>query len=283
MTENEEVWNETEELKNLLDDYKKVTKIFFEITKIKPNDVNSIEKIERFYKTFPQQSDLANALDELNIRTKSYIEKAKINRKLSFNKIMTQFIKNLQNTNVPLKEFSNTWRIGPLEFDSDYVNSRIRYLYNHQIVINWKPIKNPEDIEKYRNDALKSLENSLIENDILVTIFHEAFNNIKIKNNTTLVPIKDFFREIRVVYIRHQLINKEPDSKMLKIDFPMWAFLYNTDHYISISSKLPSTERLIFQTGSLKEVSRGMGVFLKGLDPYREYENFCYVTINRGQ
>ena len=164
----------------------------------------------------------------------------------------------------------------------DREQSRVRFLYNREVLLPWQSVFCKEDIEKSELKALDMLGKSLLPEPMLVKTFWEAYHNLKVlpnrsgASNSDLVPIDAFYRELRAQLVRSQLETKKPDSKLNYIEMPRWAFLYNLDCYRTI--KFPDkTPRLGFQAGSQMEVSKGMGFVLNGLDALEDYKTFCYV------
>ncbi|MEW5817138.1 MAG: hypothetical protein AB1798_17300, partial [Spirochaetota bacterium] len=280
--------NEKTGLRSLRNDFSKIINMLNAITKVTPGRVDSLDKIEAALKNLPAGDTLGKLIDELRERTHTFLNEARRARALSFKRFEADFIIAAKEQKKYIREMDQGWRVGALEIQVKRELSQIRLLYNKETVIGWQPVGNREDIDKAEERALAMLKGAELPANMLVEIFWDAYEQVKESRKKAgeaygqLVPILDFYREVRLALIRYQLKGKKPDKKLSYAEFPRWAFLYNLDRYRLLVSAIPEEKRLGFQTGSQGDVSSGMGVVINGLDAREDYKVICYVIPARG-
>ncbi len=275
------IFNEKSKLNEILKVLKNTFKYFYTIEGIKTNDPNALEKLEKFLKEIPSPDILSQAINEnINIVRKA-VDEIKSNRLQSFKKIETEYIRSLQAEQKPYREKSGGWRVGHFEIKTSPELSKVKFLYNNEILINWTYINSKEDFISLEKQAMDMLNRELIPKEELIEVFWDAYQQGVNKNNNSnsnLVPIKDFYKEVRISLIRRYLDTKSPTSKIDKyIDFPLWAFLYNLDTYRAFGKNIPENKKIILQTGSMQETSQGKGLIVNGLNTNEDYKIMCYV------
>ncbi|NLX03474.1 MAG: hypothetical protein GXY40_13265 [Syntrophomonadaceae bacterium] len=275
-------FDEKAQMKALQKEILKIEQVFSAFTKIKSNDADALDKFNKGLKKLPPGQIIGTAVEELREKITSFIQQSQQTRMESFGRIEAEFIRNTRKQHKSVREQARGWRIGPLEVEMDREQSRVRFLYNREVLLPWQSVFCKEDIEKSELKALDMLGKSLLPEPTLIKTCWETYQNLKIlsnrpgANHSELVPIDAFYRELRAQLVRTQLETKKPDSKLNYIEMPRWAFLYNLDCYRTI--RFPDqTPRLGFQAGSQMEVSKGMGFVLNGLDALEDYKTFCYV------
>lgn len=272
-----------ERLSEVLKAYKSLAKIFLPFEKMKINDDDIIEKFEKALDQI-NKDVIIKILDDNTVIARELINKAKVFRLQLFKRYEADFINSIKAKGEKIREYNNGWRIGKIEVQVKPELSKVRALYNTEILINWQLINNPNDLVKIFKEANIMLENNALEDDLLIESFTEAYKSASIHNNSYMIPIFDFYRELRVTLIKKFLEKKSPDSKIDKyVNFPKWAFLYNLDRYFSLIQNKSLKERLTLITGSQHEVSKGNGMVINGLEPNTDYKVICYVSlINNG-
>jgi hypothetical protein len=145
--------------------------------------------------------------------------------------------------------------------------------------VSWSPISSEADLEAVVAAAHAKLKGGELTADTRVKVFWKAYEALtaeratKHASNPSVVPIGDFYREVRVQLVRNEL-EGQPDRKLRYAEFPTWAFVFNFDRYRA-ESKGSEEHRLGVQTGSQAERSKAMT--MNGLTPGEDYKDFCYV------
>ena len=280
-------FDENNQIIGLLKTFKEFSKYLKAFQSIKPGEANAIEKFERAIKELPAPELLIKALEENITAGRKFIEEVRDIRAQSFKKHETEYIKDLKTEGKHIREYSGGWRVGKLQINVKPELSKVRILFNGEILINWSNISSKTDFAVFEAKADSMLDRESIPGneiiDILWESFRQSLSHMPDKTNTSLVPIRDFYKEVRIALLRKFLDGKNPTVKIDKhLEFPIWAFLYNLDIYRSLGSKIPDNKKLGLQTGSMQEVSQGKGLVVNGLDPYDEYKVMCYVFAVRG-
>jgi hypothetical protein len=267
-------------LKQIQKDFSKLSKVFEQVTKIKSNDLEALDKLEKAIKGMPNGETFSNAFKELKAQASKFLDEAKSCRQRNFGKIETEYLKQAKEKGKVIRESSKGWRIGALEIETRPELSKVRFLYNREVLINWQSVSNSENLLQVENNAKEFLEKASIQEELLTSVFAEAFTQSVQSNqaNTNIVPMLKFYSEVRIALIKHFFTENKPNAKINKhIEFPRWAFLYNLDRYRAHAVSLPNQKRLGLQTGSQQEVSQGKGMVVNGLDPLQDYKVMCYV------
>ncbi|NMB34431.1 MAG: hypothetical protein GX992_09460 [Clostridium sp.] len=274
--------NEKAQLNEALKILKNVFKFINVLGKIKANDADILEKLEKILKGIPEPEILSRALSENITIVKKMVDEIKSNRLQSFKKIEAAYIRSIGAEGRAYRETAGGWRIGCLEMKTSPEFSKIRILYNGEVLINWTYINSNEDIVVLEEKALEMLDGQLILDQDLIESFWDAYQQALSRNKNTdsrLVEIKRFYVEVRLSLIRRFLESKNAAAKINKhTEFPVWAFLFNLDKYRALTKRIPENKRLAFQTGSMQETSKGKGLVVNGLNLDDEYKVMCYVV-----
>lgn len=284
--EQNSVFNEKTQLNEVLKILKNAFKFFGTIEGIKPNDTDALEKLEKFLKEIPAPEVLSRALYENIAIVKKTVDEIKSNRLQSFKRIEAEYIRSLKTEEKAYREKAGGWRIGCLEIKTAPELSKIRILYNGEVLINWIYVSSKDDFVALEKQALNMLSSELIPELELIESFWDAYQQAVRCNKSTdskLVPIKEFYKELRVSLIKRYLESKNPTSKLDKyIEFPLWAFLFNLDTYRALGKSIPENKKLALQTGSMQETSQGKGLVVNGLNTNEDYKMMCYVIALKG-
>lgn len=283
----EELFDEVKAIKDLQKDVKGIVKYFDAVIKLKTGDAEVLDQLAKALKNLPPAEDITQAVEELRGKGKTVVEMARQQRADGFKRCETAFIRQAREEGKSIREFTQGWRVGPLELQVKREEARASFLYNGESVLKWQAISSADDLLTMEEKALKLLEQVALPEDILVNIFWEAYREAgrrKTKGlNQSLVLLADLYREVRIALIRHSLNGKTPQKKLTQYtEFPKWAFLYNLDLLRALGATVPAEQRLVLQTGSMNEVSKGKGFVVNGLDAMNEYKVMVYVTTASG-
>lgn len=285
--ENNNTFDEKSLMNDILKELKGISKFFNTFDAIKVNGADSLEKLEKALQGIPEENVLAKALGESVDSARKFVEDAKAVRVKTFKKYESEYIKQAISEGKSVREYRNGWRVGCLEIDEKPEASKVRILYNGEVLIPWSPILSKEDFIVLEDKAMTTLKAEILEFNKMTEIFWEAYRQAFIhraaNDDFNIVPMMNFYREVRIALVREFFEGKNPNSKITKyIEFPKWAFLYNLDIYRSLITKVPENKRLSFQTGSQQEVSQNKGMIINGLNPNEEYKIMCYVLATKG-
>ena len=109
------VLNEKAQLNEVIKTLKNVFKSFKTIEKLKPNDADALEKLEKFLKEIPAPDILSRALHENIDMAKKTVDEIKRNRLQSFKRIEAEYIRGLTAEGKSCREKAGGWRVGCLE------------------------------------------------------------------------------------------------------------------------------------------------------------------------
>lgn len=275
-----------QDIKRLQKEMSIVIKPLEDITKIKSKDSKFLTDLNKATQDIPPVEYLLERLEQVRAEMHELVRKQLEDMVKSFKHIETQYIKNVMNNGRKIRESALGWRIERLEMQAKPEKSQVRYLYNEEVVVDWQPISNVEDIIQLEHQATSNLDKWAIPAESKPALFFEAYRSAQLMQENThrdLINISDFYRELRLALIRRTDLKVKPQAKVSKYnEFPRYAFLYNLDLYRKMSSDIPENIRLGFQTGSMKEVNAGKGFVVNGLDPEQDYKLMCYVITAKG-
>lgn len=282
----EDLFNEVQAIKDFQKDVKNIAKYLDTFTKLKTADAEVLDKLRKALKALPQSEIMVQAIEELRSNGTVLLETAYQQRADGFKRCETTYIHMAKEEGKLVREFTQGWRVGPLELQVKREEARASSLYNGETLIKWQPVSSADDLAAMEKKALSMLEQAALSEELLVNVFWEAYQEAGRRNrgfNQSLVQLADLYREVRITLIRHSLDGKAPQKKLDQYtDFPKWAYLYNLDLLRALGSKVPAEQRLAFQTGSMNEVSKGKGFVLNGLDAMNEYKVMVYVSAASG-
>lgn len=280
---------EKTELRNLQNELKKLQKPFMNILALKGNDPDNLEKLAKELKEIPSVDELLLLFRDWKERANAFLDQAKSVRGEQFKRVESSYIRTQREKSKEIRETNDGWRVGILELATNPITSKVRFLYNREVVVHWKPVSGEGDIAKYEEEALKKLEKYLLPKEALIQYIPLAYKraltnmNMAEKKSTPRVPILTFYQQFRLLLLQMEMEKKKMDAKLSYAEFPKYAFLYNLDRYFSYSSDLSYSERFILQTGSQQEVARGLGLVVNGLHPLEDYKVMCYVLALGGE
>lgn len=276
-------FDEAGQLRSLQRDAAALAKHLEAIAKLRPSDPKALDVLEKAITSLPPSATLAGALEELRDRASRVLSAARAARGDGIRRIEADYVRSRKAAGDPVREAgSSSWRLGKIELEVDRGRARARALYNHEVVVPWCPIARPEDLQKLVTDADKRITDAAIPEETLARAFSEAYDHLRRTtpskaSQATRVALKDFYREVRVVLARHELLEGKPDKKLARPELPLWAFLFNLDRYLKRAPALPAHQRLTFETGSQTDHGRGLAMVVNGLDANGDYKTYCYV------
>lgn len=283
----EEGFDEGKAIKSFQKDVKSIGKYFEAFSKLKTGDAEVLDRLGKALKAIPPAELLGPAVEELRNNGLGLLDKAYQIRAADFKRCETAFIRQARDAGKATREFTQGWRVGSLELQVKREESRASFLYNGEILVKWQPVSTADDLIEMEKKALSMLEKLTLNQELLVRVMWEAYCEASRRNqknlNHSLVAISDLYREVRIALIRHSLDGKAPQKKLGEYtDFPKWAFLYNLDLLRALGSSVPTERRLTLETGSMKEVSKGKGFVVNGLQARNEYKVMVYASATSG-
>lgn len=276
--------SETEVLKEAISQFNTLAKSLTGVTGVNLRIPQALDELETAWQKIPTGTVFGEALDEARTKLIDAVTSLRKERSQLFGRIEADFIRAARESGTPTREQNEGWRIGKLEFQFRRATAMARILYNREEIAGWKPIAELEDLTKLQNAALKTLSSAELPPEILGTAFWNAYKSERDrrsaegKTNSGLVPLPEFYRELRSAIVRLELDGQKPDRRLQYTDMPRWKFLYNLDQYRAQGILKTPDRRLNFQTGSQQDVQRGMGCTINGLDASQDYKVVCYVT-----
>lgn len=273
--------NTDEQLKTVKRDARALLRPLEALSKLRASSASFVDDLTKALKKLPVPDAFADAVEELRGHAGDLLEAERRLRTEQFGRVEAAYIARVREEGKKLREFSSSWRIGPIELELNREQSKARVLYNKEEVIGWKPVAAAEDLEDLEAKARAQLEKQALSEDELVGVVAAAFRRGRAERrsapNPDLVPIHDLLREIRLELARRELSGSKPGRRLKTADFPMWALLYNLDCYRTISGRSGDGGLVGFQTGSMQEQQKGLGALLNGLDAVQDYRVFCYA------
>jgi hypothetical protein len=254
-----------------------------ELAKVNLRTPEALDELEKALQKVPQGALFGEALDEARTGLEGAIAELRKDRAQAFGRVEADFVRAAREKSSSVREQNEGWRIGKLEFQFRRAQALARILYNHEEIVPWKPIGELNDLEKLEGAGLKLLASAEFPAAMLALTFWDAYETERDrrtrdrKTRPNLVPLPDFYRELRSAIVRFELAGQKPDRRLQFTDLPRWKFLYNLDRYRAEVQSLPSDRRLGFQTGSQQDVQRGLGFSINGLDANQDYKTVCYV------
>lgn len=276
--------NFREEIKRLQKDLSLLNKPCEAITKLKPGDSEILAKLEKARQALPPGELHGKRMDEINHQLQQIIGKANAELSQQFKLLESQYIREIRSNGQNHRETASGWRIGRFEMHTSADKAQVRFAYNEEVVVNWQTVSSVEEIKELEKQAGALLDKWALPAEEMPDLFMEAFRSVGFMQEGThkeLVNIGDFYRELRLVLIRHSDLRSKPQTKVSKfVEFPRFAFIYNLDLYRQLAGSLPEGKKLGFQTGSMKEVNAGKGFVVNGLEPDKDYKMMCYMIMS---
>ncbi len=273
-------------LKDALSRFSGLGRFLNDIAGVKLRTPETLDELEKALKRVPTSITFGESLDEARADLERVIAAQRKERIQAFGRVEAEFIRAARERGTTAREVSEGWRIGKLEFQFRRVQSSARVLLNHEEIIGWKPIGEFRDLETLESQALKTLSSAEFPDEMLTITFWNAYDVERGRRlnagklQPELVPLPDFFRELRAAIVRFELAGQKPERSLRFVKLPRWSFVYNLDRYRLRSTLQPPGPRLRFQTGSQSDVQRGMGYTINGLDASQDYQTVCYVTAD---
>lgn len=255
--------------------------------KINPIAADALDQYDLALKRLPTGEALARALDEARSELERAVQHTRTERSLSFGRIEAGFVRAAREAGAGTREISNGWRIGRLALELRRPQARARVLYNHEVLVDWKPIRSVEDLQRLQQAADKLLTGTELPAEMLANVYWDAYVQLRDrqarpgKARPESVAILDLYGEVRSTLVRYELEGQKPDRKLKYAEFPRWAFLYNLDRLRALGADMPAGRRLSLATGSQQEATR-IGVSVNGLDAGDDYKTMCYVQAQPG-
>jgi hypothetical protein len=270
--------------------FKRLTAPLTETGAVRPAAADAPERIERALGRLPPGETFGAALDELRSQLESAVAEQRRAHAEAFGRHEAASIRAAREAGIALREQNAGWRIGPIELAFRRGAARACALYNHVEIVRWTAVADVSDLDKIMQKGATLLDRARasLPEDLLVSVMWDAYVAARTAraalrtSSRDVIPILDFYRDLRIALVRHDLDGKRPETKLAHAEMPKWAFLYHLDRYRDLGAAVPAERRLGFQTGSQSESARNRCVTLNGLDAAQEYKEFCHVLPPRG-
>lgn len=267
-------------VQSVVSEARKMAEPFQAFAAIKPGSADSLEKLESALARLPAGDTFSRAVEALRTRASETLTRARRERGDAFRRIETEFVQSSRTQGEPVREQSNGWRVASLELQVRREQGQIRWLYNREVLIDWSPVTSAAVFADARGKAQLLLKKEELPETVLKDAFWDTYQEcLRLQQSqgrsSNLVPLGDFYRELRLTLVRRELTQK-PDKRISQAEFPKWAFLYNLDRYRTLAASLPADRRLALQTGSQRDTAR-LGMVTNGLDGRQDYQVVCYV------
>lgn len=252
------------------------------LRRIKPGRVDEVEQIQEALRGLPDPQAVADAVSEIRRLAAQYTRDTLERRRDHYGRIEAEFVRRKKADKVAIREVADGWRVGPVYLRRDNAG-RVAAVYNHEELIPFRPIARFDDLEGLEREALRQLNESRLSDEALTERFWEAYRICASRPpEGRLVPIREFYVEVRLAIVRQELGKGRPDRKLTATtEFPVWAFLYNLDSYIALGGKVPEDKRVGLQTGSQAQQAKNMAMTTNGLDADGDYKAYCFVVSGR--
>jgi len=267
------------DIKTAVNEFKKVISSIESLTKIKLGDHDSSAKLERALTRIGHGATIASAIDDLKSQLARALEDARKVSERETDRTISGFINDIRKSGNIVREIANGWRVEELQLEIG--NHQCRFLYNRELLTNkWEAPQNVADLNRLFSEAKASMNALRLPESKLPEAFWDTYEACQRlasgKTERNEVLLQDFYKEFRITLARQDL-NRNADRKFSYPEFPKWAFLYNLDLYILISSTLPFEKRLTLQTGSQEETRKFVYV-TQGLNPADDYRQHVYIV-----
>jgi len=273
-------------LKDAISRFGVLAKQLADVSTVAASAPEALDELEKVLQRLPAGDSFGQALEEARAKLTEVMASARLERAQSFGRIEAEFIRSVRESGKPVREQNEGWRVGMLDLQFRREQSSARVRYNHEELVGWKPVALSADFNRLEASALKLLKGAEFPPDMIVRILwntYESERDRRTKDRKTrpeLVPLIDFYRELRATIVRFELTGQKPDRRLQYTELPRWRFLYNLDRYRALGQAIPHEKRLGFQTGSQQDVQRGMGFSINGLDASQDYKTVCYVIAS---
>jgi len=267
------------DIKLVINEFKNLIAPFESLTKIKLGVHDSSTKLEKALKGIGNSAMFAAAIDDLKSKLDRALDDARTISEREFDRTISGFINDIRKSGNIVREIANGWRVEELQLEIR--NHQCRFLYNRELWINkWEAPQKIADLKRLFSEAKASMKRLRLPESKLPEAFWDTYETCQRsasgRPERNEVLLKDFYKEFRITLARQDL-DRNVDRKFSYPEFPKWAFLYNLDLYISISSTLPFEKRLTLQTGSQEE-TRKFGYVTLGLNPADDYRQHVYIV-----
>jgi hypothetical protein len=225
------------------------------------------------------------ALTDTVAQGQEVVRKARARRSAAAGSAVAGFIQDVGRD--AARETAHGWRVGLVELEVSADEGQVKALYDRAVVVGSAPVSSVDHVREVHSRATQALKAAELPDDVLVEVFDEAFEYLSSRRDPGMnlarsrVELQGLLREVRIVLVRRALQARRLKEATAALSMPPAALLYNADRYRAVSASIDASRRLVFEYGSQKETSR-IGVTLNGLDPFRDYERFCYVERAKG-
>ena len=273
-----------EELRLAIQDIRNLVRPLDAIVRLRSSDKHLMAKLSDAIAKLPDPDLLSQAYAEIKAKIERLVSEDAKARSSAFRQIEASFVEERRASNVTVKETQFGWRIGWIELGVQRDRSKARALFNHEEVVGWQEIGSAAELGELVEEAKQALLKAEWDPDDRRTLFESAYDATcrsrkrSGAKDPNVVPLKDFFRYLRLELVRGELSRGAP-SKRLKesVELPTSRFLFNLDRYFEHSSFASAKRRLQLQTAGQAEMKRIGSFTTNGLRPASDYRAHTYI------
>jgi hypothetical protein len=275
--------NEIATIKKVQADVGALLKPFQALMKIKAGKGGDVEQLQMALEQLPPKETIEAVVDDVRQRGADVVRAVGAARGTEFRKIEAAYINKERDAGEAIRELNSGWRLGALELEVDRERSRARLLFSKEVVVPWSAIGSIDDLQSLVVEGRKKLKSAEMTDASLIRTFWDAYVYLRATKKGAAgkpprVSLRDFYREVRVAWIRDELLDqKRPAKKIARTDLPSWAFLYNLSRYYQLREAVPASQRLALETGSQQDYAKGLGMIITPLDSTQDQKTYCYV------
>lgn len=275
-----------QDLKSLQTEAKRLATALDAVARVKLRSNSFLEDMKKALNRLPDPTEATETIERIRAQGTAFLTAEAEARASAFRSHEAAFVQNLRDQGTAYRELNASWRVGPLEVEVRRESSQARTCYNHDPVLPWTNIADPDDLKTLYERSLAALDKSEIAEAELAGLIGRAFDDAFHHNAPTAsaarrVPIHALLRSIRIERLRQELAAGSPGKTVRAHEMPMWSLLYNLDRYRQLAARDSLTPRIQFETGSQQEQAQGKSVTLNGLNATQDYQAYAHA-VQRG-
>lgn len=263
------------ELKDLLKALEQTLAPFSRIASVLPGQAGAVQEVEQLLQKAPDPERLTRGLEEALRSLAAYCAKDREGREERFRLAETAYVKSMRELS-KVTELGESWRIGKLELAADRAASKVRVLYNGEVVVDWQAVSSEQEIRQsmLKADQLLRSAAAALSDDQLIAVAADAFALATGFGKSARVTMGEFYRSFRLALLRLELKSGKPDKKLQTVELPKWQFLFHVDRYRGASGP----DKLQFEPGSQADTAKGLAMTVNGLSEDGHLKKVCYVV-----
>lgn len=287
-----------EEFNRLKKQTQQLLRPYLDLVKLSLKDVNA-ESLEQIAKYRPNSASLAKELEALSEQFKAFKQHYLAEAQDRFRVAVAEFVRTRQSTGPQPREVGAAiWRVGRLssaihapqvdadrgilDIETDVTRQCARVLYDGEKLLPWSSVTRSSDLDAIVSKAYRQLESQAIPVSEMTEVFASAYDHYlelgrkEGKVDPGLVPILEFYHQVRLELTRRALIKQGPEGKIPFSEFPRWAFLFNLDRYQVIDSWNYPSPRLSLEVGTQATIRQGRCLIVSCLQS-QGHRQCCFI------